>query len=220
MGDPNLITRHSWMDRLPRHRHREAYAAVVLAGGYVEAGDQGRMRVAAGHVLLHRAYEAHKNEFARAGAVVLNLQLPAADLPTLACCRDVDLLARLAARDPREASAALTDTLTPATAQLSDWPDLLARQLRSDPHLEIGRWAAQHRLAPQSVSRGFRAAYGISPQRFRLEARARRALLRLATWSGTLAGLAAEYGFADHAHLSRTLVSMTGIPPAAMRLRR
>jgi hypothetical protein len=75
---------------------------VVLAGGYVEAGDQGRMRVAAGHVLLHRAYEA----------------------------------------------------------------------------------------------------------------------LRLATWSGTLAGLAAEYGFADHAHLSRTLVSMTGVPPAAMRLRR
>jgi hypothetical protein len=38
---------------MPRHRHLQRYAAIVLSGGYVEAGDAGRMRVRAGDVLVH-----------------------------------------------------------------------------------------------------------------------------------------------------------------------
>ena len=36
---------------LPRHRHAEGYVAVVIAGGYEEAGDTGRRRVSAGDVV-------------------------------------------------------------------------------------------------------------------------------------------------------------------------
>ena len=44
---------------LPRHRHDAPYAAVVLEGGYEEAGDGGRFRVRAGDVLIHGAFSAH-----------------------------------------------------------------------------------------------------------------------------------------------------------------
>jgi AraC-like DNA-binding protein len=204
---------------MPRHRHLQRYAAIVLAGGYVEAGDAGRMRVRAGDVLVHDEHEAHRNEFARAGAVVLNLPLPAGDLPRMGRCRDVDLLVRVAESDPRDAGLALSTMISATSTCLDDWPDLLAREMLADPDLRLARWSAEHGLAPQSVSRGFHAAYGVSPQRFRLEARARRALRQLRAWSGTLAALAVEHGFADHAHLSRTVASMTGLTPTALRAR-
>ena len=44
---------------IPRHRHDNAYAAVILSGGYEESGSYGRYRVKAGHVLLHRSFDAH-----------------------------------------------------------------------------------------------------------------------------------------------------------------
>jgi AraC-like DNA-binding protein len=217
---PACITCHDWTDDMPRHRHLQRYAAIVLSGGYVEAGDAGRMRVRAGDVLVHDEHEAHRNEFSRAGAVVLNLPVCTGDLPRMAHCHDVDLLVRVAERDPREAGVALSTVITSTSTCLDDWPDLLARQMLADPDLRLRRWAADHGLAPQSVSRGFKLAYGVSPQRFRLEARARRALRHLRASGGTLAALAADHGFSDHAHLSRTVASMTGLTPTALRARR
>jgi AraC-like DNA-binding protein len=41
-------TRHPAKQFLHRHRHDTAYAAVVLRGSYVEAGDTGRHRLTAG----------------------------------------------------------------------------------------------------------------------------------------------------------------------------
>jgi hypothetical protein len=43
-----VITRHCAAERLARHRHAEAYVAVVLAGAYLEAGDGGRVYAHAG----------------------------------------------------------------------------------------------------------------------------------------------------------------------------
>ena len=46
---------------IARHRHREPYATVVLAGGYEEAGDAGRIAVREGEVLLHGPFSAHRD---------------------------------------------------------------------------------------------------------------------------------------------------------------
>ena len=62
---------------IARHVHRRAYAALVLSGGYEEAGDSGRHRVQAGNVVLHEAFEAHLDRIPTLGAVVLNVPLPA-----------------------------------------------------------------------------------------------------------------------------------------------
>jgi len=63
---------------LGRHVHEKAYAALVLSGGYEEAGDHGRFRVKAGDVIFHEPFEAHLDRFSETGAAVLNLRLPSA----------------------------------------------------------------------------------------------------------------------------------------------
>lgn len=212
------ISSHSARDRMPRHRHAEGYAALVLAGGYIEAGDRGRIEVQAGHVVIHHAFEAHEDHFSRAGAVVLNLPYIAHTALT-GVVQDPDAIARLAERDITAAAELLKETFRPVDAQLADWPDRLAAALTTEPDFLIEDWAASMGLAPQSISRGFRQAYGVSPKRFRIEQRTLRALWKLATWPGTLAALAAEVGFADQAHLARAFVELTGVSPTRLKVK-
>lgn len=209
---------HSARDRMPRHRHAEGYAALVLAGGYVEAGDRGRVAVQAGHVVIHHAFEAHEDHFSRAGAVVLNLPYIAQDALT-GTVKDPDAIARLAERDITAAAELLQESFRPVDARLADWPDHLAAALTYSPDFLLEDWATDMGLAPQSISRGFRQAYGVSPKRFRIEQRTLRALRKLASWPGTLAALAAEVGFADQAHLARAFVELTGASPTRLKVK-
>jgi AraC-like DNA-binding protein len=212
------ISRHGAFERMARHRHRGAYVALVLAGGYVEAGDRGRLRVQAGQAVLHGAYESHRNEFSAGGAQVLNL--PAHGAPSgaeLGRVDDADAIARLAEHDLDRAVELLQQTFHPTPARLNDWPDLLAASLAADPDLSLAAWADANGITPQSLSRGFRLAYGTSPKRYRLELRALQALRRLPCWQGSMAALAADAGFADQAHLTRAIVDLTGQPPKRLK---
>ena len=74
-------------------------------------------------------------------------------------------------------------------------------------------------ISVQRLSRRFRQAYGTTAKRFRAEHRAQRALRALPGWPGTLGGLAAETGFADQAHLTRAVVSLTGWTPGQLRVK-
>lgn len=211
------FTRHSAFDRMPRHRHREAYIALVLAGGYVEAGDRGRLRIDAGQAVVHDRYESHRNEFFKGGAHVLNLPLPAGGMIHVqGLVADADAVALLADRDPSQAAELLRASFRPCTARLDDWPDLLASSLAEDPLLNLAAWADAQGIAPQSVSRGFRRAYGTTPKRYRLELRATQALRRLPGWRGSMAMLAAETGFADQAHMTRAIVAIAGVAPTRL----
>lgn len=211
------FTRHGAFDRMPRHRHVEAYVALVLAGGYLEAGDCGRLRVEAGQAVFHGPYEAHRNEFFGHGARVLNLPVPAGGIGHVqGQVADADAIARLAERDLAQAAELLRATFRPRAARLHDWPDALASALASDPALNIAAWADSQGIAPPSISRGFRRAYGTTPKRYRLELRAVQALRRLPGWQGSMAMLAAETGFADQAHMTRTIAAMTGVAPTRL----
>lgn len=205
-------------DRALRHRHARAYAALVLSGDYVEAGDAGRRRVTAGEVVLHDGFEAHANQFGARGATVLNLPLPDGWTSPAAFMRiaDPDAVVRAAERDAHEAVRALTEQLEPLPRQHGDWPDLLADALRTDALLSLGEWAREHRLAPATVSRGFRQAFGVSPVRYRAETRAL-AAWRALTLDASLADLAAETGFADQAHMTRDVRALTGRTPGQWR---
>ena len=230
------------------------YISVVLTGGYVEAGDGPRLCVRAGDVIIHSAWEAHVDDFARAGATVLNLPLPIGSTDSsvegpdvrLARVADPDLIARTALRDPSAAATLARESLVCVRAEpgirsdggitLADWPDQLAAMLAGGEAAEdavhlavddadrgdlaLAEWARRIGIAPQSVSRGFRQCYGVSPKRYRLEQRTRRALARLASWRGSSAALAAEAGFADQAHFTRSVRELTGASPAQLRSRR
>lgn len=204
-------------ETIPRHIHDEAYAAVVLDGGYEEAGERGRWRVRAGDVLLHGRFSGHWNR--RPGkALVLNLPLDR-DLagPAMARVRDPDLLARLAERDPLEAAAALLEGLGPGGPALSDPSDRLAEALSGDDAPAVEAWARDQGVSRETAFRWFRDAYGLGPARFRVEARARRAWRLIVDNAAPLADIAAEAGFADQAHMTRDVKDLTGRSPGAWR---
>ena len=213
------ISHHRASERMPRHRHTEGYGAVVLAGGYVEAGDRGRYRARPGQVVIHGAYEAHQDYFSNLGAVVLNIPISNKLEAATGTVADSDAIARLAERDMIAAAELLEETLQPSNAQLTDWPDKLAAALASRHVFAIEEWAADMGLAPQSISRGFRQAYGVSPKRYRAEQRTLRAIRHLHTWRGTLAALATESGFADQGHFTRAVVALTGVTPHRLRVK-
>lgn len=211
------LTRHAAGERLARHRHAEGYVALVLAGSYLEAGAGARIAARPGDVILHGSYDAHQDDFGRAGATVLNLPLTDG-IARYGRVDDPDLVARMAERDPVAAVSLVAATMTVLDAQPADWPDLLADALSGDEEIALGDWADRIGIAPQSLSRGFRQAFGVSPKRYRLEQRTQVALRRMAGWNGTLAGLAAEAGFADQAHFTRAVSDMTGTPPQRLKV--
>jgi AraC-like DNA-binding protein len=192
--------------------------SVVLVGGYVEAGDGGRVRAQAGTVIVHKAYAAHLNTFEAPRSVVLNL-VGGTRSPLIGAgvIDDVDEIVRVAEHDTAAAVALIMDGMRSEVARFSDWPDLLAEALTRNPELSIAEWADGMKLNPASVSRGFRRCFGVSPKRFRLEAKARNALRGIANTTERLSLVAASCGFADQAHLNRTCLNLTGETPAAFR---
>lgn len=211
------ISTHAAGEGLPRHRHARGYIALVIDGGYEEAGDQGRLVASAGTVVVHGDWTAHRDRFGVRGARVINLPAVAGLAAGAGRIDDPDAAARLAEQDPAAAAIYVRDHIRPEYAQRDDWPDLLAHALANDPDIALTHWADTMGLDPASVSRGFARAYGVSPKRFRLEVRTRRALAALPSWRGNLAGLAADQGFADQAHLARSVAAMTGLSPIRFR---
>jgi AraC-like DNA-binding protein len=205
----------TWSARcsIPRHRHERAYAAVVLSGGYEESGSFGRYRVRSGHVLLHRAFDAHVDRFESSGARILNLLLNEPPAFALGIVADPDTIARLAEKDFPAAVEALHETMTSIEPQPADWPDLLASDLLDDPRLRLEAWAERHPLAAATLSRGFRTIFATSPAAFRAESRAQSALASITAGTSSLADIAALAGFADQSHMTRAVRALTGQPP-------
>ena len=85
-------------DNIPRHRHRSAYAAVVLAGRYLEASQLGRRWLGPGDVAVHAPFAAHLNRIGAAGACILNLPVTSFNGPadTFGRVTDPDAIAMLA----------------------------------------------------------------------------------------------------------------------------
>lgn len=204
---------------IARHHHWDAYAALVIRGSCDEAGDHGRFRAQVGDVLVHRAFDAHKNHIGRRGAVFLNFRLEAPLEGWFGSVADVDAICRAYRHDRFEAGALLRTQFRPANGADRDWPDLLAGELARGSPVRLAEWAERHGLHPASLSRGFRMAYGLSPKRFRLEAMASRAARCIRRGSAPLSAVAAEIGFADQAHMTRALGQLFGASPRALRAR-
>lgn len=202
---------------LHRHRHSVAFAAVVLAGRYVEAGDTGLHRAEPGDVILHRAFEGHLNRFEQTGAIVVTLPMPG-HLGDGAHWRaaDPDAVIRLAERDRWEAAQMLRVTLTEVETVAGDWPELLARDLLTDPGLSIRGWAGERQMHPGSVARGFRQQFGLTAATFRSNARVHRAIRDVELGSSPLAKIAATHGFADQAHMTRMIRLVARLTPTQL----
>lgn len=205
--------------RLSRHPHRQGYATVILSGGFIEASFAGRFRVGPGDVLLHTAFDCHSNfDGSSHGLTILRLPWRTNGVEGRFRFHDPDLLARLCEQDPDVAAQRLARDLAPVPPSEGDWPQLLASAIAGDGSLSIGQWADAHRMAPETVSRGFSRAFGVTPRRYRLEMRTRRAWKAIMDARSSLTDIAHDHEFSDLAHLSRCVRSLTGAPPSAWKM--
>jgi len=207
---------------MPRHRHLQAYATVVLAGVFEECSYAGRIRATAGDVLIHPALDCHGNRRVSEDIKLIRLNwCDRSGLGGFYRTDEIDNLARLAEKDCADVTISLEQILSRGQVvsggKRNDWPDLLAATLTADSTSSIGEWAEANDLAPETVSRGFTAAFGVTPTVFRAELRVRNAWLKITRGTDTLATIAIDSGFSDQAHMTRWLRRITGASPAMWR---
>jgi AraC-like DNA-binding protein len=89
--------------------------------------------------------------------------------------------------------------------------------LLAEPGLGVIELARHVNCSPHHLSRVFSQVTGSSISAYRNRVRVSLALERISQGERGLAGLACELGFADHAHLTRTIRAVTGHTPTACR---
>ena len=200
---------------IPRHRHAEGYAALVLSGGFQECGNRGRFNVGPGDLLLHGAFDTHLDHVFIVGAEVLHLRLPGLNpIPhSFARVRDPDLIVRTAETDPISAMDILCEQMSPVAHVPEDWPDLLVAALNEDPNRRPEDWAEMHGLDLQDVGQRFSRIYGVSLETFRSEIRAHKAFEQIVKGTDLLGKVLETSGFTTEIHLSRAIRSLTGATP-------
>jgi AraC-like DNA-binding protein len=119
----------------------------------------------------------------------------------------------LARHDARRVDSGFPASAASRRRIVSDARHLLA----TDPTRSLGELARDLSVSPHHLSRSFSAATGASVTAYRNRLRAREALERIADGERSLARVAADLGFSDHAHLTRTVRSQTGLTPSAYR---
>lgn len=92
--------------------------------------------------------------------------------------------------------------------------DLLLDRLEQPVRLE--ELAAVAGMAPFTLLRAFRAAFGLPPHAWQIQARVRRAKDRILAGQ-SLADVAAQCGFADQSHMNRQFRRILGITPGSLR---
>lgn len=218
-------TRHGAGDHIAAHRHELAYAALVLDGDYEEASPEGVWRLEAGDLVVHPPYHLHLNRFERGGARVLNVTLSHGGARALGAHayavlrpHGADMLVSASAADAPDAlDEVLSDAVPRAPAPARDWLDLFADALRADPAAKIGPLARRFGVTPTHAARAFARRFGLTPAAFRNELRVRAGLQRLSAPRAILADVAAACGFADQAHMTRSMAAVTGQTPSRLK---
>jgi AraC-like DNA-binding protein len=95
--------------------------------------------------------------------------------------------------------------------------DAAREHLNVEPATTLASLAQQLGVSPRHLSRLFARHVGMTLSKYRNALRTRTALEAIAAGAPSLARLAAELGFADQAHLTRTVHRLTGRPPSAHR---
>jgi PAS domain S-box-containing protein len=88
---------------------------------------------------------------------------------------------------------------------------------RTQEAITTGGLAAMAGLSVSQFERTFRKSFGSSPRQYLLRIRVEAACRRLAESDETIATIAQEFGFHDHAHFTRSFRQVMGLTPSAYR---
>lgn len=155
------------------------------------------------------------------GVSVASLPAEWSPLSTVVGPVAAELTARVADAPTVQARLAVLDTFLAARLR-STQPDTristaIGTILDRDGAVGVAALARQAAASPRNLGRLFDDWVGLNPKRFARIVRVQAVLRRLAEEPGAdLARLAAELGFADHAHLTREVRAMTGAAPSGL----
>ena len=234
--------------KLPEHGHAAPFFTYVLRGSYVErAGRQERV-CPRGRVIFHD-HESHTNEVGPDGTASLNVELDPElwreltgggpsfaeiagrvlggdiEWPALRVWRAFHQPDSTAVLGVEEASVVLFSSSRTAHARGVFEPharlDRCLEYLRTHPTTlhrlaEVARVADVH---PMHLAKLFRRRFGCSMGEFLRRRRIALACERLAVSGDSIAAIACDTGFADHAHFTRTFGRVAGCTPRWYRER-
>lgn len=160
-----------------------------------------------GHEVINGLYQAHENDIIRVFDI-----LPAQHQVEL-----YKALRKVGLRAAERADLVRTDKKGALTAwQLQQAQGYMTTHLAE--RLSIEDVARSIELSHSTFRRAFKAATGIPPHRWLLQARVKRAQRHLREGSMTLADIAAATGFLDQSHFSRSFKQVMGVSPRAWQL--
>lgn len=222
-GGHLALTHYAPFEVCPAHRHENVQVSLVLSGAYREDGPAGPIEADDGLLTAKPAGHEHATVFGAAGALILTFNLSEAPfLHRYFAARDrgnwTTMVAASAADDPAAFAAMCAGEprdVTPVDAH--HWLARARDRLAEEGQLRSGAVAREVGLHPVRFAKLFQAAFGRAPGALRQSRRTARAIDRIIRSSCCLADIACETGFADQAHMTRTVTTAVGVPPARLR---
>lgn len=238
------VTRHGHGLRTPEHSHPWGCIHYVLDGVYREVVGGASRALGAGEVLFKPPGERHWNDLGDAGSWSLRLEVSsgweaAEGLPGRSVVVDDPAVGVLAERLVLVSSFEDRFSSIDAEALALELIDRIGGRARSadrrrsamlvrrccdlieelDPEaLGLGEAARLLDVHRSHLARVFRQETGCTLGHYQRSRRLRRALQRLRSGGGDgLADLAADAGYADQSHLTRSVKEAAGLPPSALR---
>src|SRR5260221_214604 len=243
VGDFALsLTRYEAGTSIPWHVHDETDVTFVMNGGYRERLSGVTRDCGVRTALVHPAGERHADEFTRP-AVCLNVQPDAVwlravagpgagiDAPTMLASAGASQIARRLGRELHRrddfSPMVIEGLMLELFAETARQPDerhvpawlRSVRQTvvaRIQERLSLASLAAAACIHPTHLARAFRQHYGCTIGELQRELRVEYAMQRMAA-GDTPGAVAADAGFADQSHLTRTFRTLARSTPAALR---
>jgi AraC-like DNA-binding protein len=229
---------------LPPHRHERAHLLMVFAGEVFDQTSQERHRVGPGEILLRPAGIRHANHVGQSGAhlIALDLMPSLADAfqpfygSSWASARLTFAMVRHLPEHLRTEMAALdrisrrilpgvveqllgTGARVIAGGEQSEWLQQAVALLDGSfaEGIEVDEVARRVGVSASRLSHVFRAQFGRSVGMYLRDLRVGAAARALRETEEPIAAIAADCGFSDQAHLSRTFRAQHGTTPMAYR---
>ena len=237
------VTSYARAERVPRHAHSAPYLSFVMAGSYAERVGPARLECPTLALRFHPRGEEHENHFGAVGGRCFNVELsdrwneslellPRADgAPVILECAGAlgvkavaafqkgevtkleCVVAELLALCDRAARRCVAGRRHPGIRRALEFVD--ANVSRRISLIEVATVAELH---PTHFARTIRALTGATlGEHVRGRRLAKAETLLAQRPAATLSTIAAECGFADHAHLTRVFRRMTGVAPRQLR---
>lgn len=235
------ITRHRGDSRTRPHSHEGPYLCLVSAGDFDERGPHQNLSVSSGDVIAHPGCDIHANQFGAVAVECINFAprptgrlnaLFSASIVRPDSWTDAHILHRVRSElhtndrwtpialevlavEMLKGHARRDEALSRPSRRCVDLREFIQRESPRVPTLS--ELATRSGLHPAYLSRLFRAAFGISPVELGREHRAAWARAQIERSPMSLSRIAADAGYADHAHMCRDLRTRYGVAPHQLR---